>query len=107
MIFRRDGSEFRDALIGVTRVLRARRLSVASHKTQILDPEDSIEYIHDARRASIQYAYDTGVATTQDDVRRYFDELIKSDRTRSHNSSGAQIPPQRTYNPSALKGVLK
>lgn len=77
MIFRRNWDELRDVLLGVNKVLRARRLSVSSHKTQIRDPQDSLDYIHDVRRASIQYAVSADYPDVQTDIREYFDEITK------------------------------
>ncbi|QOV35252.1 RNA-directed DNA polymerase [Streptomyces ferrugineus] len=79
MIFRRDWTELRDVLSEINRILRARRLSMSTQKTGILDPEDAFQRIHDVRKASLSAACDIGIPGAHIEVRQYFDEVIKED----------------------------
>ncbi|MEU9045833.1 MULTISPECIES: RNA-directed DNA polymerase [unclassified Kitasatospora] len=78
-IFHRDWTELRDVVGEINRILRARRLSISAHKTEILEPEDALRRIHDPRKASLSSACDLGTPSARDDVRQYFDEISKSD----------------------------
>lgn len=79
MIFHRDWTELRDVLSEINRILRARRLSMSAHKTQILEPSDAFQRIHDVRKASLSAACDIGIPGAHIEVRRYFDEVTKGD----------------------------
>ncbi|WP_416475504.1 RNA-directed DNA polymerase [Streptomyces sp. LKA04] len=78
MIFHHDWTALRDVVVEVNSLLRSRRLSIASNKTLIREPEEALTHVHDVRRASIQHMVDTGFPEASSDVRNYFDEIVKT-----------------------------
>ncbi|MFC5170015.1 RNA-directed DNA polymerase [Streptomyces mutomycini] len=85
MIFDRDWTVLRDVVLEINSLLRSRRLSIASHKTVIRDPEDAVRLVHDIRRASIQHSVEVGLPEAVADVREYFDEVVKSEGAHGGN----------------------
>lgn len=85
MIFHHDWTTLRDVVVEVNSLLRSRRLSIASNKTLIREPEDALTHVHDVRRASIQHMVDVGAPEAAIDVRAYFDEIAKSGKVDGGN----------------------
>jgi hypothetical protein len=74
----------RDALIGINRIFRSKRLSMSSHKTSIIDFGEAIEEeILSARKASIDQAVHAGEPEAEADMRAYFNEVINSGKVKA------------------------
>lgn len=78
-IFHRDRTALRSFLIEINRILRSRRLTTASSKTVILEPEDATNEGINADRSSLHRVIELGLPRAKDDLREEFDNIAKSD----------------------------
>ncbi|MFD3378352.1 MULTISPECIES: RNA-directed DNA polymerase [unclassified Streptomyces] len=76
-VFDDDWNSLRDILIGVNKIFRARKLSMAAHKTTIVDHDTACNRLKNAREASIDHGVFVGDPEVDADIHSYFDEVSK------------------------------
>ncbi|MFD8375264.1 RNA-directed DNA polymerase [Streptomyces sp. NPDC059688] len=76
MIFHSDWNTLRDALAGVNRILRSRRLSAAGSKTRIWEPKQAREFLDDTYKTALAYSIDIASPGSKEELRHYFQEII-------------------------------
>ncbi|MCQ0023155.1 RNA-directed DNA polymerase [Streptomyces somaliensis DSM 40738] len=79
MIFHSDWNALRDALAGVNRILRSRRLSSSGSKTRIWEPEQAKKLLDDTYKTALAYNIDIAAPGSKEELRRYFNDTIDRD----------------------------
>ncbi len=76
MIFHSEWNTLRDALAGINRILRSRRLSVSGSKTRIWEPREARDFLDDSYKAALAYSIDIAAPGSKDQLRVYFKKVI-------------------------------
>ncbi|WP_186768061.1 RNA-directed DNA polymerase [Streptomyces qinzhouensis] len=79
MIFDESWNSLRDVLVSVNRIFRARKLSMAGHKTSILGHEEALNRLRSAEEASIDYGVKVGDPKARLSARTYFYDTCASE----------------------------
>ncbi|WP_176956327.1 MULTISPECIES: RNA-directed DNA polymerase [unclassified Streptomyces] len=76
MIFHSDWNTLRDALAGINRILRSRRLSSSGSKTRIWEPKQARDFLDDTYKTALAYNINISAPGSREDLRRYFREIV-------------------------------
>lgn len=79
MMFGKDWEGLRRELLTVNRIMRGRRLSVASTKTRILPPPKVLAELDDGDKDAIRYGLEIGLDSAYDELRELFDSATSQD----------------------------
>ncbi|MFD9104105.1 RNA-directed DNA polymerase [Streptomyces virginiae] len=79
IIFDEDWNSLRDVLVDVNRIFRSRKLTMAGHKTSIVEYSEAVRRLENAREASIDHGVRVGDPQAAADIRKYFDEACGED----------------------------
>lgn len=79
-IFASDWSELRSILLDVNTLLRSRRLTMSSEKTQIYDHAESVQLLENSEKNAIQYRIRTRGKAAAKDVIAYFERTVGTER---------------------------
>ncbi|MFJ8882470.1 reverse transcriptase domain-containing protein [Streptomyces sp. NPDC102402] len=105
-LFGSDFWELRDSLLQINDVLRSRRLSMATQKTEIMNTSSAVNYFSDAEKDAIQYGIVVGNPGRSDLVRKYFDSVLERDRISVRDLRFAINRLKRLNDDYALPWVL-
>ncbi|MFI2378987.1 reverse transcriptase domain-containing protein [Streptomyces sp. NPDC018964] len=76
-VFDESWNSLRDVLVDVNKIFRARKLSMAGHKTGIVDYDTAYDRLKNARESSIDHAVFVGDPEVVHEIRDYFDEICE------------------------------
>ncbi|MFB7777342.1 RNA-directed DNA polymerase [Streptomyces bauhiniae] len=79
MIFHPEWNALRDALAGINRILRSRRLSASSSKTRIWEPKEAREFLDDTYKTALSYDISISAPGSKEELRRYFGDVVNQD----------------------------